>query len=95
MVGRALEWMRARVASLYVGLRYFDFSRLVRPGLAVGLIVLVAWLWKRRPRSWRSSVSSEERAPPSALEELVAELDAALDGLGCARPKHRAPLGEW
>ncbi len=98
IVTDALEWLRASVASLYVELRYFETSRLARPMVGLGFLVVVAWTLKRLVRFVRTrpgSSSLRKQAAPSALEELVHELDVELDGLGCSRPKHRTPLEHW
>ena len=98
IVTDALEWLRASVASLYVELRYFETSRLARPLLGLGFLVVIAWTLKRLVRFVRTrpaSSSSTKQAAPSGLEQLVHELDVELDGLGCARPANRAPLEHW
>ncbi len=94
----ALEWLRASVSSLYVELRYFETSRLGWPLVGLGLLLVIAWTLKRLVRFVRTlpgRSSAAKQVAPSALEQLVRELDVELDGLGCARPKNRAPLEHW
>ena len=98
IVTDALEWLRASVASLYVELRYFETSRLARPLLGLGFLVVIAWTLKRLVRFVRTRQGSSrptKQAAPSALEQLVRELDVELEGLGCSRPTSRAPLEHW
>ena len=91
------EWLRAFCANLYASLRHFDASLWVKPGMWLLVLAIVGWAAARRvkfrlPGREASSLETEERPE---LEELLRELDAAVEKLGWPRPKSRAPLEHW
>ncbi len=96
-VSEVVEWLRAFCASLYASLRHFDGSLWVKPGMWLLILTIVGWAVARRarfrlPGRRASSLESEERPE---LEQLLRELDAAVEKLGWPRPKSRAPLEHW
>ena len=61
------------------------------------VLAIVGWVAARKvkfrlPGRRASSRASEERPE---IEELLRELDAAVEKLGWPRPKSRAPLEHW
>jgi len=95
-----VEWLRARLAGLYVRLRYLDTSRLFVLGAsALGLVLSaygLAQFVRRRRRTVRR-LSPHEAPKPIAtgLEDLVAKLDRRAAELGYPRPHATAPLEHW
>jgi len=97
LLSEASEWLRAVCANLYASLRHFDGSLWVKPGMWLLVLAIVGWAVARKvkfrlPGRRGSSRASEERPE---IEELLRELDAAVEKLGWPRPKSRAPLEHW
>ena len=96
-VSEVVEWLRAFCASLYASLRHFDGSLWVKPGMWLLILTIVGWAVARRARLRLPGrrASSLESAERPEVEQLLRELDAAVEKLGWPRPKSRAPLEHW
>jgi hypothetical protein len=95
-----VEWLRARLAGLYVRLRYLDGSRFsVLSASALGLVLSaygLARFVRRRRRAVRKLRPREAPKPVlTGLEDLVAKLDRRAAELGYPRRQATAPLEHW
>lgn len=89
LLSEASEWLRAVCANLYASLRHFDGSLWVKPVMRVIVLAIVGWVAARKVKfrlpGRRASSSASEERPES--EELLRELDVAVEKLGWPRPK--------
>lgn len=95
-----VEWLRARLAALYVRLRYLDKSGLAVLGAwALGLVLSVYGLARlvRRRRRAVGKLSPQKSLKPlsTGLEDLVAKLDRRAAELGYPRGQSTPPLEHW
>jgi hypothetical protein len=91
-----VEWLRARLASLYVRLRYLDGSRLsVLAASALGLVLVARFLRRRRRAEKKLRPQEAPKPVATGLEDLVAKLDRRAAELGYPRRQATAPLEHW
>jgi hypothetical protein len=90
------EWLRARLAALYVRLRYLDGSYLAL-SLCVALAAGALFRFLRRRRGAARNVRPDvrPRALPTGLEALIAKLDRRAAELGYPRRRSTAPFEHW